>query len=62
MPREGGYITVRQAAETVRLSRHLLYEAIAAGELPHVVIGGVKHVDADVFNAWCEERRSVEQG
>lgn len=53
------HLTVRQAAETVRVSRDLVYSAIAAGKLPHVVIKGVIHLDARDFEVWCERRRSA---
>jgi excisionase family DNA binding protein len=38
---QDGRLTVRQAAEMVQVSRDVLYTAIAAGELPHIVIAGV---------------------
>jgi excisionase family DNA binding protein len=54
-----GLLTVREAAEMVRVSRELVYQAIAAGELPCAVIGGVMHVDAGVFDTWVEGRKTL---
>ena len=51
-----GYLTVRQAAELVGMGRDLVYEAIEAGELPHVVIAGVKRLDSMEFVRWLEAR------
>ena len=57
MPRKGSYLTVRQAAEMVHISRNLIYRAIADGQMPCVVIHAAIHLERS--DAWVELRRAL---
>lgn len=54
--RDGRVLTVREAAELARISRDVVYQAIEAGQLPHAVIGGAKHLPRRAFETWLRER------
>lgn len=56
MGRDGRVLTVREAAELARISRDIVYRAIDAGQLPHAVIGGAKHLPRRAFETWLRER------
>lgn len=47
-------ITVREAAERVRLGKDTVYRLIAQGKFPHKRIGGVLRVPVKALEKWSE--------
>lgn len=56
MGRAGHVLTVREASELARIPRDVVYQAIDAGQLPHAVIGGAKHLPRRAFETWLRDR------
>lgn len=49
-------LTVSEAAESVGVSRDVIYEAIGRGELTHVVSSGTMYLRPARFAAWAQWR------
>ena len=55
------FLTVREAAEVLRISKSKAYELVSSGELPHVRFGKVVRISRASLLGWLErkERASV---
>ena len=55
------FLTVREAAEVLRISKSKAYELVSSGELPHVRFGKVVRISRAGLLQWLEmkERESV---
>jgi excisionase family DNA binding protein len=46
-------LTIAEAAESIGMSRDVIYEAIGRGELSHRMAGGAMYVRRAQFTAWA---------
>lgn len=52
-------LTVREAAEVLRVDRNLAYELCRQGVIPHVRLGNRIRIRRDALLAWLVEREHV---
>lgn len=55
-------LTVAQAAQRLGISRSLLYELLAAGEIESITIGRLRRVPAEALTAYIQLQRAKNQG
>lgn len=51
----------KEAAVTIAVSRSVVYELMAAGELESVTIGRSRRIPVDSLRAFVEKRRQAEE-
>ncbi len=55
-------LTVREAAQLLRISRNLAYELVAQGHLPHVRLGRVIRVPRHGLEMWIARQAGLPDG
>jgi excisionase family DNA binding protein len=49
-------MTVAQVAEILSVSQRLIYQLVAAGEVPHIRIGAAVRFEPKTLSAWLNEK------
>jgi excisionase family DNA binding protein len=52
------FLTVREAAEVLRISKSKAYALVSSGELPHVRFGKVVRIPRSWLDDWLEGQRA----
>ena len=52
------FLTVREAAEALRISKSKAYELVSSGEIPHVRFGKVVRIPKCWLDDWLEGQRA----
>ena len=50
-----------EAAEAIGVSKSRMYELIASGEVPAIVVGKVKRVPVDKLREWAEQQPAAQE-
>ena len=55
-------LTVAQAAQRLGISRSLLYELLATGDIESITIGRLRRIPADALTTYIQTQRTKNQG
>jgi excisionase family DNA binding protein len=55
-------LTVTQAAQRLGISRSLLYELLATGDIESITIGRLRRIPADALTTYIQTQRTMNQG
>lgn len=55
-------LTVAQAAQRLGISRSLLYELLATGDIESITIGRLRRIPADALTTYIHDQRAKHQG
>jgi excisionase family DNA binding protein len=55
-------LTVAQAAQRLGISRSLLYELLAAGDIESITIGRLRRIPAEALTTYIQVQRTKSQG
>ena len=56
------FLTVREAAAVLRISKSKAYELVSSGELPHVRFGKVVRISRAGLQEWLEKKERASVG
>ena len=54
------YLTIKETAEKLRMSRSWLYLQVETGKIPHVRFGNAIRFDAEVLDRWIKKSMSMD--